>query len=83
MPWLEASPVTAHPKFAPEPPAERQLTRLRGELQRLYPVGQAGLLHRYRRQLHLGGIAKTLCFRPKTMTEGLLYVIGKGDSDGR
>jgi len=76
MSWLEASPVTAWLKFAPEPPAERQIARLRGELQGLCPVGQAGLLHRYRSPLHLGGIAKTLCFRPKTMTEGLLYVIG-------
>ncbi len=76
MSWLEASPVTARSKFAPEPPAEQQLACLRDELQRLCPVGQAGLLHRYRSPLHLGGIAKTLCFRPKTMTEGLLYVIG-------
>ncbi len=76
MPWLEASPVTARPKFAPEPPAERQLARVQGKLQRRCPVGQAGLLHRYRSLLHLGGIAKTLCLRPKTMAEGLLYLIG-------
>ena len=76
MPWLEASPVTARPKFAPEPPAEQGIARLRDKAQRLCPLGQAGLLHRYRGPLHLGGIAKTLCFRPKTMTEGLLHVIG-------
>ncbi len=76
MPWLEASPVTARLKFAPEPPAERQIARLRGKLQRLCPVGPAGLLHRYRSPLHLGGIAKTLWFRPKTMTEGFVFVIG-------
>ena len=76
MPRLEASPVTAQPKFAPQPPAEGQIARLRGKLQLLCPVGQVGLLHRYCSPLHLGGIAKTLCFRPKTMTEGLLFVIG-------
>jgi len=76
MPRLEASPVTAQLKFVPKPPAERQLARLRGKLQRLSPIGQVGLLHRYRSPLHLGGIAKTLCFRPKTMTEGLLFVVG-------
>jgi len=76
MPWLEASPVTVRPKFAPEPPAERQIACLCDRRQWLCPVGQAGLLHRYRGPLHLGGIAKTLCFRPKTMAEGLLFVIG-------
>ncbi len=76
MPWLEASPVTAWLKFAPEPPAEQQIARLRDRLQRLDSVSQAGLLHRYRSPLYLGGMAKTLWFRPKTMTEGLLYVIG-------
>ncbi len=81
MPWLEASPVTAWPKFAPEPPAEQGLASLRDKAQRLCPVGQAGLLHRYRSPLHLGGIAKTLCFRPKTMTEGLLFVIGLPSGD--
>ncbi len=76
MPRLEASLVTTRPKFALEPPAEQPVACPTGELQRLNLVGQAGLLHRYRSPRHLGGIAKTLCFRPKTMTEGLLFVIG-------